>query len=200
MAAAPLINVETARLHLGCGRDIREGWINLDCVDLPGVDAVADLDACATTPLPFEDDTFDEVFASHLLEHIRNPLPLMQELHRICREGAVANFRTPHGSHDDAFEDPTHYRQYFQNSYYFFSQPCYWRADYGYRGDWQPEEIVMCVDAKSYANTADEQIWWEINHMRNVVQEMKVRLRCIKPIREPKRDLMVEASVRIEKV
>lgn len=199
MAAAPVL-VTSTRLHLGCGRDIREGWINLDCVASPGIDVVADLDACATTPLPFEDDSFDEIYASHLLEHIRNPLPLMQELHRICRDGAKAHFRTPHGSHDDAFEDPTHYRQYFQNSYYFFSQPAYWRADYGYRGDWQPEEIVLCVDKAQYKDAADEQLWWEVNHLRNVVTEMKVTMRCVKPIREARRELMEQAKTRIELV
>lgn len=31
------------RLNLGCGRDIKKGWINLDILKLPGVDVVYDL-------------------------------------------------------------------------------------------------------------------------------------------------------------
>ena len=40
-----LISVETKlsapyRLNVGCGRNIREGWLNLDFAALPGVDIV----------------------------------------------------------------------------------------------------------------------------------------------------------------
>lgn len=180
----------STRLHLGCGRDIKPGWINLDCVELPGVDVVADLDNCAKAQLPFPDDSFDEVFASHVIEHIRNPLPLMQELYRVCRQGAIATFRTPHGSNDDAFEDPTHFRQYFENSFAYFAQPTYWRADYGYRGDWQPVEVVRFVEKSKYGQSTPDQIEWEIRHMRNVVLELKATLRCVKPSREPRRELI----------
>src|SRR6266850_4448939 len=76
------------RLHLGCGRDIREGWINLDSRRLPGVNLVADLDDCRKTSLPLSDNSIDEFFGSHVLEHLRDPLALMQELHRIAGDGA----------------------------------------------------------------------------------------------------------------
>ena len=36
------INNKT-KLHLGCGHDIKPGWINHDLLDLPGVDIVHDL-------------------------------------------------------------------------------------------------------------------------------------------------------------
>jgi len=51
------------RLHLGCGRNALDGWTNLDRFSGPGVDVVADLDACAEIPLPFEENAFDEVLA-----------------------------------------------------------------------------------------------------------------------------------------
>ena len=81
------------RLHLGCGKTILAGWVNLDLLPGEGVDVVADLDKCGEVPLPFEADTFDEFMAAHLFEHIRNPLPFMQELHRVAKPGAKAVLR-----------------------------------------------------------------------------------------------------------
>ncbi|RAV15590.1 class I SAM-dependent methyltransferase [Paenibacillus contaminans] len=185
------------KLHLGCGRTILPGWINLDFVDVPGVDVVADLNNCASTPLPFEDDSIDTFLASHLLEHISNTLPLMQELHRIAKPGATAVFRLPYGSSDDAYEDPTHVKQYFLQSFGYFSQPYYWRADYGYRGDWLTEKITLFVDRAVYENTPISEIMNDVRKYRNVVLEMVVETRAIKPIREPRKELQIPPRIEI---
>lgn len=55
------------KLHLGCGEDIKEGYINLDFLKMDGVDVVHNLNKF---PYPFEDNQFDEVYASHILEHL----------------------------------------------------------------------------------------------------------------------------------
>jgi SAM-dependent methyltransferase len=68
---------------------------------------------------------------------------LMQELHRIAKPNGKLVIRCPHGASDDAWEDPTHVRAFFARSFGYFSQPFYWLADYGYRGDWQPAKIVL---------------------------------------------------------
>ena len=183
------------KLHLGCGRNILSGWINLDCVALPGVDLVYDLERCADTPLPIEDDSVDEFLLSHVIEHVRNTLPLMQEMHRVARPGAKAILRLPHGANDDAWEDPTHVRSYFQNSFVYFAQPGYWRADYGYRGDWQLEKLYLVVSKQTYTNQSTELIADHIKTKRNVVQEMIADLRAIKPIRQPLRELQLPLRV-----
>jgi SAM-dependent methyltransferase len=191
------LQLQTKKLHLGCGRTILDGWVNLDWIQGEGIDVVADLDGCGGTPLPFEDDVFDEAFASHLIEHIRNPLPMMQELHRVCVNGAKAVFRCPHGASDDAFEDPTHVRQYFPNSFMYFSQPAYWRADYGYRGDWQVEDVALITNATRFAGLPPQEIVNRVHHYRNVIDEMVVTLRCVKPIREPIRELLSVPTPRL---
>lgn len=53
--SAPLIICAGDLLNLGCGTDIRSGWVNLDSAELPGVDVVHDLDRL---PLPFEEGRF----------------------------------------------------------------------------------------------------------------------------------------------
>ena len=174
---------QSRRLHLGCGRDIRAGWINLDSQRLPGVDLVANLDACRTTPLPLGDNSIDEFLGSHLLEHLMDPLPFMQELYRIAANGAKLVFRLPYGSSDDADADPTHVRRYYETSFKFFSQLPYERADYGYRGDWKTEQIELIVPAARLANKTSEQLFEEVHSLRNIVQEMVVTLRAVKPAR-----------------
>jgi predicted SAM-dependent methyltransferase len=180
------------RLNLGCGRSPLPGWVNVDCVDLPGVDLVVDLEK---TSLPYADDSVTEIEANHVLERVRNALGFMQELHRVARPDAVATFRVPYGSSDDADEDPTHVRRYFWESWSYFSQPYYWRADYGYRGDWEVEEIVLTVDAE-LTGLSWEAAFHVVQRQRNVVKEMLVRLRAVKPSRAPSRDLQKQKLVR----
>jgi predicted SAM-dependent methyltransferase len=187
--------MELNRLHLGCGRTILKDWINLDFVALKGVDVVANLDTCAEVPLPFEDNSIEEFYGSHLIEHIQHTLPMMQELHRIAKLGAKANFRLPYGSSDDAFEDPTHVKQYFLQSFGYFSQPYYWRADYGYRGDWNTDKIVLLVSEEKYQHQSFQQIYEDVMTKRNVVREMVVELTAIKPIREAKKELQTRPII-----
>lgn len=173
------------RVHLGCGTDIRNGWINVDHRKLPGVDVVADFDACRHQRLPFPSNSVEEFFGSHVLEHLHDPLAFMQELHRIAKPGATAVFRVPYGSSDDADEDPTHVRRFFLHSFYYFSQLGYTHADYGYRGDWDTTLLLLNVDSPRHAGKTYEQLFEEVRSQRNVVLEMTARLTAVKPARTP---------------
>lgn len=53
------------RLNLGCGSDIKEGFVNIDIRELPGVDLVADVRILST----ILDDSVDEINAYDVLEH-----------------------------------------------------------------------------------------------------------------------------------
>ncbi|MVN86718.1 methyltransferase domain-containing protein [Deinococcus sp. HMF7620] len=189
------------RLNVGCGRTILPGWLNLDIQHLPGVDVVADLEACRTTPLPLEDESVDEFLLSHVIEHIRDSLAMMQELYRVATPEARMVIRVPHGASDDAFEDPTHVRQFFQQSFGYFSQPYYWRADYGYRGDWEVEQIQLFVRQADWPDTtrvSPTDMLHRINRERNLVTEMVVTLYPVKPMREPLRDLQQVPTIIIQ--
>jgi SAM-dependent methyltransferase len=177
-----------AKINVGCGRNVMPNWINLDSFPLAGVDIVADLETCASSPLPLANNSADEFLLSHVLEHIRNVLPMMQELHRIAVPDAKMIIRVPYGSSDDAFEDPTHVRQIFVGSFGYFSQPYYWRADYGYRGDWITDSITLEV-MSALRHLPDAELWDRIHRDRNVVGEMVATLRAVKPIRQPLREL-----------
>ena len=95
----------------------------------------------------------------------------------------------PHGASDDAWEDPTHVRAYFPGSFGYFSQPYYWRADYGYRGDWKVEKIRLNVDRQLCAGLDPQQAFLKSQQERNIVREIYCELSAVKPLREPRREL-----------
>jgi SAM-dependent methyltransferase len=190
------------KLHLGCGRTRLRDFVNIDVVNGPAVDLVMDFDACGAggAAFPYPDDSVEESFASHLIEHLRSPLPFMQELWRVTRPGGVATFLCPYGSSDDAFEDPTHVRQYFIQSWGYFSQLFYWRADYGYRGDWDARRLVLDLDRARYAGRSPEELLDLVMTRRNVVRQMRAELVAVKPARAPERALIRDPRVELNLV
>jgi SAM-dependent methyltransferase len=185
------------RLNVGCGRNIQEGWINLDSAALPGVDILCDLEKVRENPISLPDNTVEQFLLSHVLEHVRDSLGLMQELWRLATPGAVASIHVPHGGSDDAWEDPTHLRAYFPGSFGYFSQPYYWRADYGYRADWNPDRVTLLVDSSRCTGLTPQQMYTKGQYERNVVQEMICEMRAVKPMREPVRELQTRPQIDI---
>lgn len=55
----------SVKLNLGCGTKKREGWINVDSAPECKPDLLHDL----TSPLPFEDQSVDEIVVDAVLEH-----------------------------------------------------------------------------------------------------------------------------------
>jgi len=109
-------------LNLGCGEDYREStekieWINLDVNKKINADIYTDLEK----KLPFKEDTFDGIYTSHVLEHIKNLKELMSELKRICKNGAIIKIRVPHASCLLSYQDPTHVRFFTYMTFDYFT-------------------------------------------------------------------------------
>lgn len=81
------------KLNFGCGEDYREGWVNMDCHSKLKSDIKHDFNIF---PYPFEDNTFDEILASHILEHLKEPIKVLQELKRISKDKAHIKIFVPH--------------------------------------------------------------------------------------------------------
>jgi SAM-dependent methyltransferase len=104
------------KLHLGCGKIIKKGYINLDVKKLPGVDIVHDL---TKFPYPFEDNSLDLIEMHHVLEHLEKPLRVIEEIWRISKPGAKAIISVPHWSHFTAYGDFTHVN-YFSSALFIY--------------------------------------------------------------------------------
>jgi SAM-dependent methyltransferase len=99
------------KLNMGCGLNHREGYVNVDLAAESGADVVFDLEQ---TPWPWADDSVEEAFFNHSLEHMggdpRVFLAIMKELYRVLRPGGRAVIHVPHPRHDNFLGDPTHVR------------------------------------------------------------------------------------------
>jgi SAM-dependent methyltransferase len=96
-------------LDIGCGSAKTPGAVGLDISPSTAADIVHDLDVF---PYPIEDSSFDQILLQDVIEHVREPIKVFEELHRIGRPGAQIQLRTPHFSSVLAYGDPTH-RHYF---------------------------------------------------------------------------------------
>jgi len=114
---------KSKKLHLGCGKNIKKGWVNLDLMALPGVDVVHNLNKF---PYPFKDNQFEKIFSDNVLEHLEDLIKPLEELYRICKNKSTIEIIVPLAPTMHAFRDPTHklfftYRtfEYFQEGHVF---------------------------------------------------------------------------------
>jgi SAM-dependent methyltransferase len=123
-------------LDLGCGtgnnsRLIRElfpatevhGVDLLKAKALPGYVKFSQMDLDTGNALPFRDNIFDAILFTHVIEHLRDPLRLGSEIHRVLKRGGTLyveapnwtsllvpsiGFKKEQGNPFNFYDDPTH--------------------------------------------------------------------------------------------
>ena len=106
------------RLNLGCGRDIRAGWVNVDLH--PHDERVTALDLDSVAPMPFADGSFQHIEAQDILEHVQDMVRVMSECRRILCEGGTLQVRGPHYTSRNLHTDPTHLRAFSSETFAWF--------------------------------------------------------------------------------
>jgi SAM-dependent methyltransferase len=101
-------------LHIGAGRKKIVGAITLDINPRHNPDVVWDLN---DFPYPFADSEFDLVICEHVIEHLRDVIRVMEELHRVTRPGGRVIVRVPHFSSLNFNTDPTHVHAFSSRSF-----------------------------------------------------------------------------------
>src|SRR3990167_1740087 len=104
-------------IHLGCGPQKKPGALGVDINKNIKADIIHDLNKF---PYPFEKNRFDKIIAENILEHLDDIPKVMEELHRICKNGAKLFITTGHFSGIDAFTDPTHKHFFTSRTFDYF--------------------------------------------------------------------------------
>jgi hypothetical protein len=150
------------KVDLACGnRKHSEDCIGLDCSAETDANIVWDLNQY---PWPLEDNSVDEVFCNHYIEHIPHDaqngnktdgfIQFMNEVYRILKPTCKANFVAPYYTSVRAYGDPTHCRQI-----------CDWTFLY-YNKEWRDNNKLS-----HYGITAD----FDIHYSYSINEEMSLR-------------------------
>jgi len=118
-------------VQLGCGRGTAplQGVVNVDINPATHPNVLCDLNG---KRFPFRDNTFDMVVAISVLEHLKDFVVAMEEIHRITRPGASVHILVPHFSSAAAFVDPTHRQLLSARACDYFIAKTTIERDYGF--------------------------------------------------------------------
>lgn len=103
-------------IDLGCGKHKRRDAFGFDCRKESGVNALWDIEL----PLPLKSNCADVVHLSHVVEHVRDLIPFMEEVYRVCKPGAEVHVTVPYNTSRGAFRDPTHVRYITEDTFQYF--------------------------------------------------------------------------------
>lgn len=118
------------KIELGCGSNKQEGFKGIDILAHPGVDFVANLEEGLSF---LKDNSVDEFYSAHFLEHINNFELLMSEIYRALKPGGICTIIVPHFSNPYYYSDYTHKRFFGLYSFDYFSH-----SETGYRRKYTP--------------------------------------------------------------
>jgi O-antigen biosynthesis protein len=102
-------------LDLGGGIDKPSGWTS---VDVCNADVIADLNG----PWPFKDNSVGVIRAHDVIEHLKDPIHVMNEAHRVLVHGGLFLIEVPSTDGRGAFQDPSHVSFWNSNSFFYYTK------------------------------------------------------------------------------
>lgn len=114
-------------------------WPEFETVDLLDADITTDLEH----HWPFEDDSVGVIRASHIVEHLHDPIHTMNEAYRVLAPGGWLFIDVPSTDGRGAFQDPTHVSFWNENSFWYYTRKSHARFIHpAYKGRFQASRIV----------------------------------------------------------
>ena len=100
----------TRRLNFGCGKDVKEGYENVDLEDFD----------FNVFPYPYKNNFFDEIFCRQVLQLLQDPERVLNELWRISNQGAIIEIYVAYFNNKGAHNDIKTKYYFNENSFKFF--------------------------------------------------------------------------------
>lgn len=110
-------------LDVGCGASKTPGAIGIDRRIKAHLPAECQMDIAhdlTVFPWPIEDDSFDLVIVSHVMEHLPDTVKTMEELSRITKHGGKIYIEVPHYTWFESFRHYEHKHFFSFGSFDYF--------------------------------------------------------------------------------
>jgi len=102
------------KVDLGGGLNPRNGYTTIDQTN-------ADINCNLNEGIPLDDNSVGVLNASHVLEHLKDPIKSMREIHRVLAHGGWAMIEVPSTDGRGAFQDPTHVSFWNEHSFWYYT-------------------------------------------------------------------------------
>ena len=136
------------KVDIGGGLFPKPGYMT---IDQEGADITCDLNE----GIPLPDNSVGVVNASHIIEHLRDPIKTMREIHRVLAHGGWAFIEVPSTDGRGAWQDPTYVSFWNEHSFWYYTD--WTKAQFirnkdirfqSYRLDtWEMSPHIPCVSA-----------------------------------------------------
>jgi glycosyltransferase involved in cell wall biosynthesis len=102
------------KIDMGGGLFPRAGYTTIDQED-------GDITCDLNDGIPLEDNSVGVLNASHVIEHLRDPIKTMREIHRVLAPGGWAFIEVPSTEGNGAWCDPTHVSFWNEDSFPYYT-------------------------------------------------------------------------------
>ena len=174
-AAAPL------KLNIGAGKTYIPGFVNID------IDEKAELSLdLGTQPLPFPDDSVEEVVSRHTLEHISDYLFALGEIYRVMRHDGELLLSLPYVTRTEHhLVNPYHLHNFSELSFDFFD-PDALKGSAAEQSETTFRKTFVRYTYNGWFGLAPKPVRrWARKHLFNVVLQFDIGLVAIKDPSRP---------------
>jgi predicted SAM-dependent methyltransferase len=168
------------KLDIACGQSKQKGFKGVDIAKVKGVDTVHDL---TKFPWPFKDNSVEEAYCSHYVEHTPDLVAFMNEVYRILKPDAQIRIVHPHLRSDRAFQDPTHTRFIPEATWSYFARD--WREanaldHYPIKTDFGIEQMFYNGFQGDWGQRSEQARQFALVTYWNVAVDLVIDLKCRK--------------------
>jgi len=138
-------------------------------------------------PWKIETNSVDELISVYAIQRVKDILRYYQEVHRVCKPGAIVRFIAPYFTHERACCDPNHIRYIGEMSFHYLT-PDFRKLNKVNTGGWetvnfQLRGINFTWETQPYNqwdNKSDEAKLYAKMHYWNVITDILAEFEVVK--------------------